>query len=137
MSLALLVLGFALAAAAVWVAGIFVSNTTDALSKRLGLGEALGGAILLAIVTNLPEIAIVVTAAIEHNLGIATGNILGGVAIQTVVLALLDGFGVPETPLTYRAASLQLVVEGALVIGILALVVDGTRLSSDAIYWRI
>jgi cation:H+ antiporter len=104
---------------------------------RLGLGEAVGGAILLAIATNLPEIAIVVTAALAHNLGIATGNILGGIAVQTVVLALLDIFGVRDVPLTYRAASLQLVVEGALVVALLAIVVDGTRLSPDAIYFRL
>ena len=137
MTLAVLLAAFALAAGAVWAAGVQLSNTTDVLSKRFGLGEALGGAILLAIVTNLPEIAIVVTAAIAHNLGIATGNILGGIAIQTVVLAVLDGFGVRDAPLSYRAASLQLVVEGALVVAVLAIVVDGTRLSPDAIYLRL
>jgi len=114
-----------------------LSNTTDVLSKRLGLGEAVGGAILLAVATNLPEIAIVVTASINHNLDIATGNILGGIAIQTVVLAVLDGFGVRDSPLTYRAASLVLVVEGALVVALLAIVVDGTRLDADAIYGRV
>ncbi|MFZ1880466.1 MAG: hypothetical protein WAU41_09895 [Gaiellaceae bacterium] len=137
MTLGLLALGFAAAAAAVWVAGVHLARTTDVLSRRLGLGEALGGAILLAIATNLPEIAIVITAALAHNLGIATGNILGGIAIQTVVLAVLDGFGVRDRPFSYRAASLQLVVEGALVIALLAIVVDGTRLSPSAIYFRL
>ena len=41
------------AAAMVWVAGIKLSDTTDVLATRLGLGEALGGLILLAIATNL------------------------------------------------------------------------------------
>jgi cation:H+ antiporter len=137
MTLALLVGGFAVAAAAVWVAGVFVSNTTDVLSKRFGLGEALGGAIVLAVVTNLPEIAIVVTAALRHDLGIATGNILGGIAVQTVVLVVLDAWGVRGAPLTYRAASLVLVIEGATVVAILALVVDGTRLTPGAMYGRV
>ena len=137
MTLALLVLGFAGAAAAVWVAGVHLAKTTDVLSRRLGIGEALGGAILLAVATNLPEIAIVITASLAHNLGIATGNILGGIAIQTVVLAILDGFGVRDHPFTYRAASLQLVVEGALVVALLAIVVDGTRLAPTAIYFRL
>lgn len=125
-----------MAAAVIWVAGIRLSSSTDILSKRFGFGEALGGAILLAVATNLPEIAIVATAAAAHNLGIATGNILGGIAIQTVVLAVLDGWGVRDVPLTYRAASLVLVVEGALVVALLAIVVDGTRLKPSTISFR-
>jgi len=136
-TLLLLIAGFIAAAAAVWVAGVSLSNAVDVLSHRLGFGEALGGTVLLAIATNLPEIAIVVTAALAHNFDIATGNILGGIAIQTVVLAILDAFGLRDVPLSYRAASLQLVIEGAVVVAMLAVVVDGTRLSPDAIYYRL
>ena len=132
-----LILLFAAAAGAIWMAGIKLSDTTDVLSSRLGLGQALGGLILLAIATNLPEIAITFTAALSHNIGIAIGNILGGIAIQTVVLALLDGFGVRASPLTYRAASLVLVIEGAAVIAMLVVVVMGTRLSPDVIWLHI
>jgi len=74
----------------VWVAGILLSSSTDALDIRLGLGEALRGEILLGVATNLPEIAITASAALSHDLGIAIGNILGGIAIQTVVVVLLD-----------------------------------------------
>ena len=94
LGLPLLIAIFVAAAAAVWAAGIQLSNTTDVLSVRLGLGEALGGLLLLAIATNLPEIAITASAALRHDLGIAIGNILGGIAIQTVVLVALDVFGV-------------------------------------------
>src|SRR3954449_7160144 len=91
---------FLAAAAAIWVAGIQLSDQTDVLSTRLHLGSALGGLILLALATNLPEIAIVTSAGLAGNLGVAVGNILGGIAIQTVVLAALDAFGVgPGRPL--------------------------------------
>jgi cation:H+ antiporter len=138
LSLPLLLVIFVAAAAAVSVAGVKLSNTTDVLATRLGLGQALGGLILLAIATNLPEIAITASAALAHNLGIAIGNILGGIAIQTVVLVILDVFGVRgKHPLTYRAASLTLVLEAALVISILAVAVAGTRLPPNLIAFRV
>jgi cation:H+ antiporter len=116
----------------VWIAGTQLSDMTDILSERFGLGEALGGLILLAIVTNLPEVAITVTASITHNLGLAIGNILGGIAIQTVVLVLLDGLGVPDKPLSHYAASLVIVLEGALVIGVLGITIMATQLPLHA-----
>ena len=137
LGLAPLVLIFAVAAGAVWVAGIHLSSSTDVLDTRLGLGEALGGAILLAIATNLPEIAIVVSAALSHSLGIAIGNILGGIAIQTVVLVILDISIGREAALTTRAASLVLGLEGLLVILVLAISVMGAQLPGDALFARI
>ena len=138
LSLPILLTIFVVAAAAIWIAGIHLSNTTDVLSSRLGLGEALGGLILLAIATNLPEIAITATAALQHNLGIATGNILGGIAVQTVVLVILDAFGVKgKYSLTYKAASLTLVLEGVLVIAVLIVAIMCSQLPSSVIFARI
>jgi cation:H+ antiporter len=128
LGLAPLVLIFLAAAVAVWMAGIQLSHSTDALDRRLGLGEALGGVILLAVATNLPEIAITASAALGHDLGIAIGNILGGIAIQTVVLVALDVAMGPESALTTRAASLVLGLEGLLVIVVLAISVMGAQL---------
>lgn len=129
---------FLVAAGAIWMAGIKLSDTTDVLSQRLGLGQALGGVILLAIATNLPEIAITVSAAASDQMGIAVGNILGGIAIQTLVLVAMDAFGMKEpVPLTYKAASLTLVIEGLLVVAVLIVAVMGTQLPSSLIYARI
>ena len=98
LALPLLVVVFLACAAAIWLAGVRLSDTTDVLDDRLHLGSALGGVVLLAIATNLPEIAITVAAAASHHIGVATGNILGGIAIQTVVLVALDAFGGPTAP---------------------------------------
>src|SRR3954465_8877865 len=125
-------------AVVIWVAGIQLSDYTDVLAERLHLGAALGGVILLALATNLPEIAITVSAAASGQLEIAVGNVLGGIAIQTVVLVVLDGAGVrPRRPLTYLAASLTLVLEGGLVVAVLLVVVAATQLPSSLIVARI
>ncbi len=115
-----------------------LSDETDVLATRLHLGSALGGMILLAVATNLPEIAITASAAVSGEVGVAVGNILGGIAIQTVVLVVLDAFGIRRgRPLTYQSASLVLVLEGALVVAVLAVVVGGSRLPADLIVWRL
>ena len=138
LSLPILLLIFAVAAAAVWVAGVYLSNATDILSSRWGLGEALGGLILLAVVTNLPELAITVSGALRHHLGIAVGNLLGGIAVQTLVLVPLDLWGVGKpAPLTYRAASLSLVLEGVLVLALLTVTVMGAQLPDNLVFARV
>src|SRR5215472_3528030 len=137
-SLLLLIPIFVVGAVAVWLAGVQLSTTTDVIDSRFGLGQALGGLIFLAIATNLPEIAIVVSASLTHHIGIAIGNILGGIAIQTVVLVILDGFGLQrKAALTYEAASLQLVLEGVLVISVLVISIMGTQLPTSVIYARL
>jgi cation:H+ antiporter len=138
LSLPVLLLIFIVSAILIWFAGIRLSETADILATHFSLGEALGGLILLAIVTNLPEIAITVSAALQHNLELAIGNILGGIAIQTVVLVVLDVFGLgKKDPLTYRAASLILVLEGLMVITVLTLVVVGNQLRPSVIYMGV
>jgi len=87
---------FLASAVVIWVAGIWLSQYTDVLADRLHLGQALGGLILLAVATNLPEIAITYSAAASGKVDVAVSNILGGIAIQTVVLA--DHVGLSGVP---------------------------------------
>ena len=101
LSTPLLVLVFLGASLATWIAGVVLSSTTDELDNRLGLGAALGGMILLAIAGSLPELVITVTATAQGNLGLAAGNLIGGIAIQTMVLVVCDAAASGERPLTY------------------------------------
>jgi cation:H+ antiporter len=133
--LGLLLVIFVVAAAVVWIAGTQLSRQTDVLATRLHLGAALGGTVVLAVATNLPEIAITVSAAISGNLSVAIGNVLGGIGIQTVVLVILDIAG--KKPLTYLAASLSLIVEAAVVIVVLAIAVVGAQLPSNLIFFHV
>ena len=112
----LLLLVFLAGAAATWAAGILLSKTTDALDSRWGLGDDLGGLIFLSIAGTLPELAITISAAASGNLGLAAGNLIGGIAIQTMVLLLCDFAVGPARPLTYLVGRLTPVLEGLLVI---------------------
>lgn len=138
LALPLLVLIFLGCAGVIWLAGTQLSNTTDVLDDRLHLGAAIGGVVLLAVATNLPEIAITIAASASGHVEVAVGNILGGIAIQTLVLVALDAFGGRGArPLSYRAASLELVLEAGLVVAVLSVVVLGTQLPAGLHFGRI
>jgi cation:H+ antiporter len=134
----LLLLIFLAGAAATWLAGILLSKTTDALDSRWGLGDDLGGLILLSIAGSLPELAITISAAASGNLGLAAGNLIGGIAVQTMVLLVCDFAVGPARPLTYLVGRLTPVLEGLLVIIVVAGVEMGALLKpSTAIAGRV
>jgi cation:H+ antiporter len=124
----LLVLIFLAGSAATWLAGILLSKTTDALDSRWGLGDDLGGLILLSVAGTLPELAITISATASGNLGLAAGNLVGGIAIQTMVLLLCDYAVGPARPLTYLVGRLTPVLEALLVIILVAEVEMGALL---------
>ena len=123
-----LVLIFLAAAAAVWVAGIYLLELDGRTRHAAWLGRSASG--------GDPACSRDESARDrDHGLGgagarpgIAIGNILGGIAIQTVVLVALDVAMGPKSALTTRAASLVLGLEGLLVIVVLAISVMGAQL---------
>ena len=133
----LLVLVFAGAASATWAAGVLLSRTTDALDVRLGLGDDVGGIVLLAVAGSLPEVAITVSAAAQGNLGLAAGNLIGGIAVQTLVLAVCDFAAGPKRPLTFLVGRLTPVLEGLLVILVVCGVLMGALLPASTAIGRV
>lgn len=113
------------------MAGISLSKTTDVIDRRFGLGEALGGMILLAVAGSLPELAITVSAAAKGNLGLAAGNLIGGVAVQTMVIVICDAAASRTQALTFLVGSLVPVIEGLLVIAVVAEVLMGALLPTS------
>jgi cation:H+ antiporter len=132
LSVPLLVVLFAAAGAVTWGAGVRLSGATDALDNRLGLGEALGGVVLLAVAGSLPELAITVTAAAGGHLGLASGNLIGGIAVQTLVLVACDAAVSGPRPLSFLAGSLLPVLEALLTVVTVSVTVAGGLLKPSA-----
>lgn len=82
-----------------WIAGTRLAHTADELAGRTGMGRALAGAVFLGAVTSLTGIITTITGALAGDAGFALANPIGGVAIQTVWLAVAD--------LLYRRANLE------------------------------
>ena len=125
MSLGALLVIFIAAAAATWVAGSVLSKATDVLDDRLGLGDAVGGLLLLGLAGSLPELAITASAALSGDLELATGNLLGGIAMQTLVLVFLDATSRKRQPLSSLTTDANPLLEAAMVVVLVTLAIMG------------
>jgi cation:H+ antiporter len=126
MPLAALIGLFVGSGAVTWLAGVSLAKTTDTLDHRLNIGDAIGGLVLLGVAGSLPEIAVVYTAAVHGDIPTIFGTLLGGLALQTLLLALFDAASGRERPLSYLAGSVILAIETLFAIVIAVLAIAGT-----------
>ena len=119
-SIGFIILLLIVAAVVVWISGTRLSKLSDQLAKRTGLGRAFIGVLLLGGITSLPEVATTLTASVEGNAGMAISNILGGVSMQVTILAVVD-FWVRKQPISTSTSTIVLIMEGSMVIILLAL----------------
>jgi cation:H+ antiporter len=73
-----------------------------------------------------------VSAAANGDLGLAAGNLIGGIAIQTMVLVLCDAAASRDQPLSYLVGSLVPVLEGVLVVFLVSLTMMGALLPASS-----
>ena len=109
----------AVSAVVVVAAGYRLSVTADELADRTGLGEAVAGALLLGGVTSLAGIVTTVTGALEGDAAFALANPVGGVALQTVWLAVADLL-YRRANLEHAAASLENVLQALILVALLS-----------------
>lgn len=112
---------FAVAAALVWWAGAKITRYADAIANRTGIGRAFLGMVLLGGITSLPELATTATASATGNAALAVNNILGGVAMQVVILALAD-FAVGQDALSSVVAKPTVLLQGTFCVLLLTVV---------------
>lgn len=119
-TLPIVVVVFALAAAVIAVAGTALTRNADRLADVTGMGEALFGAVLLGGMTSLPGIVTSVTAGWQGHPELAVSNAVGGIAVQTAFLAVAD-MSYRRANLEHAAASLENLLQGALLVTLLAI----------------
>jgi len=90
---------FLLRAAVIGVGGTAMTSVADCLAERTGPAEALIGGVPLGVSTSLSGTVTSISAAHEGHAALAVANGLGGIAVQTVFLAVGD--------LLYRRANLE------------------------------
>lgn len=109
------------AAAALTVFGsLRLTQLGDKLADRTGWGEAIFGAVLLGAATSLSGIVMTAAAALDSRPGLAYSNAVGGVAAQTVALAIAD-IAYRRANLEHAAASLSNIFSGLTLILLLGI----------------
>lgn len=126
---------FAACTAVIATAGTRLAGIVDDLADRTGLGEAIAGAVLLGLVTSLSGIVVSVSAALADRPTLAMSNALGGIAVQTLFLTVAD-LTYRRANLEHAAASLGNLLQGGLLLCLLALVMVG-RFAPEWTLWQV
>lgn len=111
---------FVAAAAVIAWSGTRLVRAADLLADLTGIGEALVGAVLLGAMTSLAGVVTTLSAAAQEHPTLAVGNAIGGIAVQTLFLAVADFFH-RKVNLEHAAASLPNMVNSALLTTLLVL----------------
>lgn len=129
---------FLISAGLIWFFSNRLAAVVEFISEEFNLGSAFGGTIMLATITNLAEIAIIAKGTISGDTSLAVGNILGGIAIQTLLLSFFDFYGRKEkTPLSTLISGHGSILQGLFLVFILGLVVLGSQIEPMFVDYRV
>lgn len=111
---------FLAASIVIFFSGLRMTGLADRLADRTGFGEALIGGVLLGAATSLSGIIVSVTSALDGRASLAFSNSVGGIAAQTLFLAVADMF-YRKHNLEHAAADLGNVFQGIVLMVLLTL----------------
>ncbi|MFE7815933.1 sodium:calcium antiporter [Streptomyces sp. NPDC057433] len=116
---------FVLATSVTVVCSVRLASVGDVLADRTGWGEAFFGAVLFGLVTSMSGIVMTAVSAASDQPQLAYSNAVGGIAAQTVAIAIADAFH-RDANLEHAAASLQNMMFGCLLIVLLGIALMAT-----------
>jgi cation:H+ antiporter len=130
MRLRVAVAGFLIAALFIVLAGPQLASSAGTLAARTGLGETFFGALALALVTSLPELAVSVAALRMGAQNLAIANLMGSNATNMALIFAVD-IAYTDGPILENAdPSLVVAGGGAIVlmaIGTMAIILKAER----------
>jgi cation:H+ antiporter len=132
------VIVFVVAAGTIWFAGVRLEAYANTISDHTGWGQAFTGMLLLSTSTSLPEVATTVTAIVFlDNPTLAVYNLLGGVALQTAILAVADRAQRKHGAITFFSPRFVLLIEGVGLVVLLQLTIAGAAASGFPVIFTI
>lgn len=111
---------FVILAAIIAAAGTRMTKAADEIAALSGLGEAVMGAVFLGACTSLSGSVMSMAAAWQNHAELAVSNAIGGIALQTLFLAIAD-LSYRKANLEHVAASHENLAQCATLAGLLAL----------------
>ena len=118
-----------------WLVGITLAKTTDTLDTRFKIGDAIGGLVFLGISGTLPEIAVCASAARGGQMEVIIGNLIGGLAIQTLLIVFFDMAVKGDRPLSYLAGTKELSLETIFAIVLTGLALLGALVPKNVTWF--
>ena len=123
------------AATVVVLSSVRATVLADIIADRTRMGEAVAGAIVLGAATSLAGIVVSVTAAAQGDASYAVSNAVGGIAAQTLFLALADLY-YRGPNLEHAAAEPANLFQTVLLIGFLSLPIAAMA-GPDVAVWGV
>lgn len=120
LSLTAIVAVFLATAALVGICGVLLTARAERLARITGLGQAIMGAVFIGATTSLAGLTTTISAAWDGHAPLAVSNCFGGIAAQTVFLAIAD-LTYKKANLEHAAASEANLIQGVLLIILLSI----------------
>jgi cation:H+ antiporter len=134
LTLPISIAGFLFAAAVITVCGVKITARAEHLARVTGLGQAVMGAVFIGATTSLSGLTTSAVAAAQGFASLAASNSLGGIAVQTLFLAVADIF-YRRANLEHAAASETNLQQAALLILLLGIPLFAMATPGLAVGW--
>ncbi len=131
-NLTVIIFIFLLAAGIIAYFGVLMTKVARQLAHDTGMGEAVMGAVFVGASTSLSGITASITVAYQGHAQLAVSNSLGGIAAQTLFLAVADMF-YRKANLEHAAASAENLMMTAILIVLLAIPLTAIAMPEMAI----